>query len=214
MLYRECLSLPEIQGLADALWIDDWNEMEPKVQTQWIEHYAKRFDSQWKYQRESRDHYASNIAAVLESQSMLPVLNSPEEPIFLVQSERFPNSLVALADSSNAPRPSLEPTISSPIVQTQANRWRIESGGKLEPQSLARSEIQRTWRSMLRYAGKSQRNLDASKDSDASKAYDPIDADLVDTLAIDFMRDWNRRAMVRKLVERLLQTDANGPTDR
>ena len=214
MLYRECLSLPEIQGLADALWIDDWNEMEPKVQTQWIEHYAKRFDSQWKYQRESRDHYASNIAAVLESQSMLPVLNSPEEPIFLVQSERFPNSLVALADPSNAPRPSLEPTISSPIVQTQANRWRIESGGKLEPQSLARSEIQRTWRSMLRNAGKSPRNLDASKDSDASKAYDPIDADLVDTLAIDFMQDWNRRAMVRKLVERLLQTDANGPTDR
>jgi hypothetical protein len=67
---------------------------------------------------------------------------------------------------------------------------------------------------MLRNAGKSPRNLDASKDSDASKAYDPIDADLVDTLAIDFMRDWNRRAMVRKLVERLLQTDANGPTDR
>ena len=214
MLYRECLSLPEIQGLADALWIDDWNEMEPKVQTQWIEHYAKRFDSQWKYQRESRDHYASNIAAVLESQSMLPVLNSPEEPIFLVQSERFPNSLVALADPSNAPRPSLEPTISSPIVQTQANRWRIESGGKLEPQSLARSEIQRTWRSMLRYAGKSPRNLDASKVSDTSKAYDPIDAELVDTLAIEFTQDWNRRAMVRKLVERLLQTDANGPTDR
>ena len=214
MLYRECLSLPEIQGLADALWIDDWNEMEPKVQTQWIEHYAKRFDSQWKYQRESRDHYASNIAAVLESQSMLPVLNSPEEPIFLVQSERFPNSLVALADPSNPPRLSLEPKSPGALVQTQANRWRIESGGKLEPQSLARSEIQRTWRSMLRYAGKSPRNLDASKVSDTSKAYDPIDAELVDTLAIEFTQDWNRRAMVRKLVERLLQTDANGPTDR
>lgn len=213
-LYRECLSLPEIQGLADALWIDDWNEMEPTVQTQWIEHYAKRFDSQWKYQRESRDHYASNIAAVLESQSMLPVLYSPEEPIFLVQSERFPNSLVSLATSSKSPIPSLEPTSPSALVQTQANRWRIESGGKLEPQSLARSEIQRTWRAMLRYASKSQRNLDASKVSDASKAYDPIDADLVHTLAIDFMRDWNRRAMVRKLVERLLQTDAIGPTDR
>jgi hypothetical protein len=214
MLYRECLSLPEIQGLADALWIDDWNEMEPKVQTQWIEHYAKRFDSQWKYQRESRDHYASNIAAVLESQSMLPVLNSPEEPIFLIQSECFPNSLVSLADPSNAPRPSLEPTISSPIVQTQANRWRIESGGKLEPESLARSEIQRTWRSMLRYIGKSQRNFDTSKAPDASKPSYLIDADLVDTLAIEFTQDWNRRAMVRKLVERLLQTDANGPTDR
>jgi hypothetical protein len=214
MLYRECLSLPEIQGLADALWIDDWNEMEPKVQTQWIEHYAKRFDSQWKYQRESRDHYASNIAAVLESQSMLPVLNSPEEPIFLIQSELFPNSLVSLANSSKSPIPSLEPTSPSALVQTQANRWRIESGGKLEPQSLARSEIQRTWRSMLRYAGKSPRNLDASKVSDASKPSYLIDADLVDTLAIDFMRDWNRRAMVRKLVERLLQSDANGPTDR
>jgi len=208
MLYRECLSLPEIQGLADALWIDDWNEMEPKVQTQWIEHYAKRFDSQWKYQRESRDHYASNIAAVLESQSMLPVLNSPEEPIFLVQSERFPNSLVALADPSNAPRPSLEPKSPGALMTTPAKRWRIESGGKLEPESLARSEIQRTWRSMLRYAGKSQRNLDASKVSDS------IDADLVDTLAIEFTQDWNRRAMVRKLVAKLVQTDANGRKDR
>jgi hypothetical protein len=214
MLYRECLSVPEIQGLADALWIDDWYEMEPGVQTQWIEHYAKRFDSQWRYQRESRDHYVSNIAAVLESQSMLPVLNSPEEPIFLVQSERFPNSLVSLADPSNAPGPSLEPSSPSALVQTQANRWRIESGGKLEPQSLARSEIQRTWRAMLLYAGKSQRNLDSSRASDASKASDRIDADLVDTMAIDFMRDWNRRAMVRKLVGRLLQTDANGTTDR
>ena len=145
---------------------------------------------------------------------MLPVLNSPEEPIFLVQSERFPNSLVALADPSNPPRLSLEPKSPGALVQTQANRWRIELGGKLEPQSLARSEIQRTWRSMLRYAGKSPRNLDASKVSDTSKAYDPIDAELVDTLAIEFTQDWNRRAMVRKLVERLLQTDANGPTDR
>ena len=33
-------------------------------------------------------------------------------------------------------------------------------------------------------------------------------------MAIDFMRDWNRRAMVTKLVERLLQTDANGQTVR
>ncbi len=208
MLYRDCLSVPEIQGLADALWIDDWNEMEPKVQTQWIEHYAKRFDSQWRYQRESRDHYASNIAAVLESQSMLPVLNSPEEPIFLVQSERFPNSLVSLAESSKSPSPSLDSTGPSALVQTQANRWRIESGGKLDPESLARSEIQRSWRAMLRNIGKSQRN------DDASKAPDAIEADLVETLAIDFMRDWNRRAMVTKLVERLLQTDANGRTVR
>jgi hypothetical protein len=208
MLYRDCLSVPEIQGLADALWIDDWNEMEPKVQTQWIEHYAKRFDSQWRYQRESRDHYASNIAAVLESQSMLPVLNSPEEPIFLVQSERFPNSLVSLAEPSKSPSLSLESTGPSALVQTQANRWRIESGGKLDPESLARSEIQRSWRAMLRNIGKSQRNFDASKAPDA------IEADRVETLAIDFMRDWNRRAMVTKLVERLLQTDANGQTVR
>jgi hypothetical protein len=182
--------------------------MEPKVQTQWIEHYAKRFDSQWRYQRESRDHYASNIAAVLESQSMLPVLNSPEEPIFLVQSERFPNSLVSLAEPSKSPSPSLEPTGPSALVQTQANRWRIESGGKLNPESLARTEIRRTWRAMLRNIGKSQSNFDVSKATDA------IEADLVETLAIDFMRDWNRRAMVTKLVERLLQTDANGQTVR
>jgi hypothetical protein len=93
-------------------------------------------------------------------------------------------------------------------VQTQANRWRIESGGKLDPESLARSEIQRSWRAMLRNIGKSQSNFDVSKATDA------IEADLVETLAIDFMRDWNRRAMVTKLVERLLQTDANGQTVR
>jgi hypothetical protein len=93
-------------------------------------------------------------------------------------------------------------------VQTQAIRWRIESGGKLDPESLARTEIRRTWRAMLRNIGKSQSNFDVSKAPDA------IEADLVETLAIDFMRDWNRRAMVTKLVSRLLQTDANGQTVR
>jgi hypothetical protein len=191
MLYRESLSIPEVQGLADALWIDDWNEIDQQVQIQWIEHYAKRIDPQWRYQRESRDHYASNLAAVVESQSMLPVLGSLDEPIFLVQHDRFPNTLVDLADRNVEISP-------SKMVQTQANRWRIEAGQKLDPESVARSEIRRVWKTMVRHSSRTHRAGDAG------------DAGMVDTLAIEFMRYWDRRKMVTKLIERLLQSDANG----
>jgi hypothetical protein len=194
MLYRESLSIPEIQGLADALWIDDWNEIDQQVQTQWIEHYAMRIDPQWRYQRESRDHYASNLAAVRESQSMLPVLGTPDAPVFLVQQDRFPNTLVDLADRNLEISP-------SKVVETQANRWRIEAGQRLEPDSVARSEIRRVWKTMLRHSSKTHRAGDAG---------DTLDDSRVETLAIEFMRDWDRRKMVTKLIERLLQSDANG----
>lgn len=174
--YRLALSVPECKGLVDGVWQQDWEEMDQEVRSEWVEHYARRVDTQWRYQRESRSHYVANLAAVLESQSMLPMLASIDQPIELVHPARFPVSLI----------PEFSESLWESIAETRACDWTVP-GKYLSAESLARGEVKRTWRSMLRFLGGQVR-----------------DQKIPESLFERFMNDFDRSKMVLGLVEHLL----------
>jgi len=175
--YRVALSVPECRGLSDSMWLDTWDDLERKEE--WVKHYAMRVDPQWRYQRESRSHYVSNLKSIYESESMLPVLAGQDQPIFLVQADRFPLSLV----SENTTVAST----SDSVAQSTARAWSVP-GENIKFETLARSEIRRTWRMMLRHLELPDR-----------------DVNLSGQLLGDFMSDWDRRRMIRSLVPLIIE---------
>jgi len=181
ILYRLALSGPECRGFADSLWQENWEEFDEQTRTEWVEHYARRVDPQWRYQRESRSHYVTNMAAVLESQSMLPVVGALDQPIFLVEPERFPNTLLGAGRISSLDR--------SEVVRTSASEWSVPSK-LVTVEDLARTEIQRTWQSMLHNS------------QEKNRSGEPLDR-----FVVDFMSDWDRKRLILKLTELLMQQD-------
>ncbi|MFM8402409.1 MAG: DUF1549 domain-containing protein, partial [Pirellula sp.] len=149
-VYRLALSPPECRGLAQCPWTGTWEEIDEPNRAEWIEHYARRVDVQWRYQRESRGHYVANLAAVKESASMTPVLRDANQPIYLTQTQRFPNTLLSIAT----------PIDQTPeqVATTTPKDWR-ESGSRWELEAFAKAEANRTWQSMLRYADMSDRQV-------------------------------------------------------
>ena len=181
--YRLALSGPECRGLADLPWSDSWDDLDDAIKLQWAEHYAQRVDVQWRYQRESRGHYVANLAAILESESMLPVLGRSDQAIFLVYPNRFPNSL--LGDKNIGSRQDGQ------VVKTHPDAWSLTGGLELlapcAMEYLARAEVIRSWKSMTRWSEKENRSEWQS-----------------DRLASEFAKDWDRRKMLCKLLEEIL----------
>ena len=150
-VYRLALSPPECRGLAQCPWMGTWEDIDEPNRGEWVEHYARRVDVQWRYQRESRGHYVSNLAAVKESASMTPVLRDANQPIYLTQSERFPNSLLSTPTQVHG-----NP---DDIATTTPKDW-SQSGSRWDPEKFANAEAKRTWQSMLGYADLSDRQVD------------------------------------------------------
>jgi hypothetical protein len=142
-VYRLALSPPECRGLAQCPWVGSWEEIDEPNRLEWIEHYARRVDVQWRYQRESRSHYVANLAAVKESTSMIPVLRDANQPIFLTQSQRFPYTLYSI--------PTLRIEDPSEVTTTKPVDW-SQSGNRWEIERFSKAEAKRTWQSMLRHA--------------------------------------------------------------
>jgi len=150
-VYRLALSPPECRGLAQCPWMGTWEEIGEPNRAEWVEHYARRVDVQWRYQRESRGHYEANLAAVKESASMTPVLRDANQPIYLTQTQRFPNTLLSTPT----------PIHQNPedIATTTPKDW-SQSGSRWNLEKFANSEAKRTWQSMLGYADLSDRQVD------------------------------------------------------
>jgi len=150
-VYRLALSPPECRGLAQCPWMGTWEEIGEPNRAEWVEHYARRVDVQWRYQRESRGHYVANLAAVKESASMTPVLRDANQPIYLTQTQRFPNTLLSIPT----------PIHQNPedIATTTPKDW-SQSGSRWDFKKIANAEAQRTWQSMLSYADLGDRQVD------------------------------------------------------
>lgn len=150
-VYRLALSPPECRGLAQCPWMGTWEEIGEPNRAEWVEHYARRVDVQWRYQRESRGHYEANLAAVKESASMTPILRDANQPIYLTQTQRFPNTLLSTPT----------PIHQNPedIATTTPKDW-SQSGSRWNLEKFAKSEAKRTWQSMMSYADLSDRQVD------------------------------------------------------
>lgn len=181
--YRVGLSVPECRGLAESIWFSNWEEMDQVQKLEWVQHYAMRVDPQWRYQRESRMHYLSNMRSIFESESMLPILPSNEQLIFLTQPDTFPFSLVRWDPLRNNAVESLPGIVS----QTTAKEWSL-AGERIGLENLARCEIRRSWQMMQRNLGQSDQEIEI-----------PV------KLLSEFQSDWDRRRMMRGLVRWLLE---------
>jgi hypothetical protein len=177
LVYRLALSVPECRGLADCPWLESWEDFDEVSKSYWVEHYARRVDPQWRYQRESRSHYVANLAAIRESVSMLPVLDSADQPIFLLNPKRFPVSLIRPTESQSDQNRSTE---------TRASDWRIPSE-RFSIEQLAQTEIHRTWRSMQLQAGIEVRSVQ-----------------IPDRLTAEFVSDWDRKRLLKSLAIMML----------
>ena len=177
-VYRLALSPPECRGLAQFPWMGTWEDIDEPNRAEWVEHYARRVDVQWRYQRESRGHYVSNLAAVKESASMTPVLRDANRPIYLTQSERFPNSLLSTPTQVHG-----NP---DDIATTTPKDW-SQSGSRWDPEKFANAEAKRTWQSMLGYAELSDRQVD-----------------IPEPLISDFIKYRDRKRLLGELVKLLL----------
>jgi hypothetical protein len=130
----------------------------------WIEHYAKRNDSQWRYQRESRAYYAGNFKSIQESEAMVPVLANATGLVELGARDVFPACLLGTVDVSL--QGNSERNLESNLVLS-AEEWskRIviaDTNDKVAdriPEKLANLEVSRTWRNLCRGTSPSQESF-------------------------------------------------------
>jgi hypothetical protein len=163
-VYRLGLSIPELRGLTESFLKSDWESLDGMEKRFWIEHYAKRIDSQWRYQRESRAYYAGNLKSIQESVAMVPVLANATELVELGARDVFPACLFGTLEVSlqgNSQR-----NLESNLVLT-AEEWitRIgvaDTNDKVAdriPEKLADLEVSRTWRNLRRGTSPSQESF-------------------------------------------------------
>lgn len=75
-VYRTALTEAELVGRWSEPEWKDWDECTARERAMWYDHYARRYDSQWKYQRESLQFYAANLASLYQQIEKVPVAPS------------------------------------------------------------------------------------------------------------------------------------------
>jgi hypothetical protein len=96
--YRVALSEPELASLEVGMTRLPWEELGTRQQLGWIEHFARRVDPHWRYERESHLFYLGNLARLRSSLPAIAVLDGQTtwEPWANgVRKDRFPFTLVA-----------------------------------------------------------------------------------------------------------------------
>jgi len=140
-VFRLGLSIPELRGLTESFFKSDWESLEEEEKRLWVEHYAKRFDSQWRYQRESRAYYAGNLKSIQESEAMLPVLAGANVLVEVGSRDVFPARLL------NAFEESLKSDMQSDTQSTPQNN--PQNSSQSNPQSSQESRIGGSFESSL-----------------------------------------------------------------
>lgn len=171
--YRSALSAFELEGWRQAVAWKEWEACSEDEQLGAREHYARRVDLQWRYQRESLSFYASSFASVLAKVGMVPVADSDsKEPLAI------PEPLYGALGSA------VNPQNLTPARRQSLARECEEKIASL----LAINEVVRQWRRMLATAGATEK----------VKTFD--EESMLQECARQWAGTWNRRELIRSLV--------------
>ena len=194
-LFRLRLSVPELKGFAEGTGSFDWEEMSEGERLDWVEHYAMRVDPDWRYQRETRGHYAANLAAILESESMLPVLARDVTRVLIEHKERFPLSLFREDWMASGARGAKDSNEQAFFIAMADWRWN-EEGDTDRLDRLAKSEIQRSW-----WGIESSRVAYVQKRFGLKEEPAPL-KDATEAELVQFLRsNWDREQLIERLLK-------------
>jgi hypothetical protein len=171
--YRSALSAFELEGWRQAAAWKEWEACSEDEQLGAREHYARRVDMQWRYQRESLSFYASSFASVLAKVGMVPVADSDSKGALAIP-EPFEGALGSAVNPQNL-TPARRQSLARACEEKIAN-------------SLAMSEVIRQWRRMLATAGATEE----------VKTFD--EESMLQAFARQWVDTWNRRELIRSLV--------------
>jgi len=203
-VFRLGLSIPELRGLTESFFKSDWESLEEEEKRLWVEHYAKRFDSQWRYQRESRAYYAGNLKSIQESEAMVPVLASGNVLVEVGSRDVFPASLL------NAFEESLKSDMQSDTQSTPQNI--PQSTPRSNPENSQESRIGGNLESSLVLTVEEWLERLGIADSE-EKTEDPVPEKLAD---LEVLRTWknlcngDNRAKLSTADTKLSNVDQNG----
>jgi hypothetical protein len=171
--YRSALSAFELEGWRQAVAWKEWEACSEDEQLGAREHYARRVDLRWRYQRESLSFYASSFASVLAKVGMVPVADSDsKEPLAIP--EPLQGALGNAVNLQNM----------TPSLRGMMARECEEKVASL----LAINEIVRQWRRMLVVGIASEK----------VKTFD--EESILQECARQWAGTWNRRELIRSLV--------------
>lgn len=140
--YRVALSEPELASLEVGSARVPWDEMDARQQLGWIEHFARRVDPHWRYERESHLFYLGNLARLRSSLPAIAVLDGRatwDPSAKGVRRDRFPFTLVSESLRSEASIPwSDRARLAAYMTQSPE--------GKL---AIASNEVRRQWTALL-----------------------------------------------------------------
>jgi hypothetical protein len=136
--YRSALSAFELEGWRQAAAWKEWDACSEDEQLGAREHYARRVDLQWRYQRESLSFYANSFASVLSKVGMVPVADSDSRELLAIP-EPFASAIGTLEKVQDL----------SPVRRQALARECAENAAV----SLAKNEVVRQWGRMLAAVG-------------------------------------------------------------
>lgn len=186
--YRIALTGPECKGLMDNVIKPDWEELDSKQQAVWGDHYARRNDAQWRYQRESRLYYSGSLRSIRESVAMLPVLTSPKAVVYLSEPSGFPTFCFDATDRTGNRFPSA-PISSNAWCEAVGLSPTMNDKSRLRASKIAEQEVKRTWNALHRSAGLT--------------IPEPIEREgvtLREEIAEQFLGEWECDRMIRNLL--------------
>jgi hypothetical protein len=169
--YRSCLSPLELEGWRQSEEWKEWEDCSEEQRYAAREHYARRLDAQWRYQRESLSFYVSSFGSLLSRVGMVPVadaqgaLGMPKE--------------LALACGAN------DDTSGWNAAKRRKLAWEC---GNSASEIVASNEIARQWRGML--ASIADRSLVSGRN----------ELDLPNALSKPWSQSWNRRELIRAIL--------------
>jgi hypothetical protein len=215
----------ELEDIENAPCQDLQDFSEPE-KLAWIEHYARRIDPHWRYERETLRYYLSNEYLIWESIPLTPILPAPPHlvqlrpdpsPINRHHQEQdpvgdgiphgnqvlhrllFPWKLMSTASINQWIAAIGTEELRRDTLETP---WNLETPWK---ESISRTEVERQWQHLIEYATS---NMDRSKPSAPGAERPALQANdrgftesRLQSLAKQFIdRDWDRRAMLLDLL--------------
>ena len=229
-VFRLGLSIPELRGLTESFFKSDWESLEDEEKRLWVEHYAKRFDSQWRYQRESRTYYAGNLKSIQESEAMVPVLAGANVLVEVGSRDVFParllNAFEESLKSNMQSTPQNNPQNSSQSNPQSSQESRI--GGNLEsslvltveewierlgiadaeektedpvPEKLAELEVLRTWKNLCNGGNRTKLSTGDTKPSTGDQnGLQSNAAATFESVRTEFVRTADQMNLVKQLL--------------
>ena len=229
-VFRLGLSIPELRGLTESFFKSDWESLEEEEKRLWVEHYAKRYDSQWRYQRESRAYYAGNLKSIQESEAMVPVLAGANVLVEVGSRDVFPARLLNAFDESLKSNKQSTPQ-NNPQNNSQSNPQSSQEsriGGNLEgslvltveewierlgiadaeektedqvPEKLADLEVLRTWKNLCNGYNRTKLSTGDTKPSTVDRnGLQPNAAATFESVRTEFVRTADQMNLVKQLL--------------